>query len=65
MNTKAHQKVVGVQNAGGKANRKATGLYYKQEIYLELWNRWHPFWSAHDFHVVGSPLIAMRVDVDS
>jgi len=47
--TKAHTEGVGVENAGGKAYGKATGLYNKHRKYSEQWNPWHPFWSTHDF----------------
>ena len=47
--TKAHRQVVGVENAGGKAYGKATGLYNKHHKYSERWNPWHPSQSAHDF----------------
>src|SRR5882757_2002005 len=47
--TRAHRQVVGVENAGGKAYGKATGLYNKHRKYSEQWNPWHPFQSAHDF----------------
>jgi len=40
---KAHWQVVGVENAGVKAYRNATGLYNKHRKYLEQWNPWHPF----------------------
>jgi len=33
--TKAHRQVVGVENAVGKENGKATGLYNKQQKYSE------------------------------
>jgi hypothetical protein len=46
---KAHRKVVGLENAEGKASGKATGLYNKHSKYSEHWNLWHPFWSSHDF----------------
>jgi len=46
--TRAHRQVVGVENAGGKAYGKATGLYNKHRNYSEQWNPWHPFQSAHD-----------------
>jgi len=45
----AHRQVVGVENAGGRAYGKATGLYNKHHKYSEQWNPWHPFQSAHDF----------------
>jgi len=38
-----------VENAGGKAYGKATGLYNKHRTYSEQWNLWHRFWSVHDF----------------
>jgi len=38
-----------VDNAGGKAYDKATGLYNKHREYSEQWNPWHPFQSAHNF----------------
>jgi len=38
-----------VENAGGKANGKGTGLYKKHRKYSEQWNQWNPFLSAHDF----------------
>jgi len=41
--TRAHRQVVGVENAGGKAYGKATGLYNKHRKYSEQWNPWHPF----------------------
>jgi len=47
--TKAHRQVVRVENAGGKAYGKGTGLYNKHRKYSEQWNPWHPFWSAHGF----------------
>jgi len=46
--TKAHTQVVGLENAGGKAYGKATGLYNKHRKYSEQWNPWHPFRSAHN-----------------
>jgi len=45
----AHRQVVGVENTGGKAYDKATGMYDKHHEYSEQWNPWHPFQSAHDF----------------
>jgi hypothetical protein len=47
--TKAHRQVVGLENAGGKANGKATGLYNKHRKFSEQWNPWHPFRSAYNF----------------
>jgi hypothetical protein len=47
--TKAHRQVVGVENTGGKASGKATGLHNKHRKYSEQWNPWHPFLSANDF----------------
>jgi len=47
--TKAHRQVVGVENTGGKAYGKATGLYNKDRKYSEQWNPWRPFRSTHDF----------------
>jgi hypothetical protein len=44
----AHRQVVGVENLGGRAYGKATGLYNKHRKYSEQWNPWHPFQSAHD-----------------
>jgi len=46
--TRAHRPVVGVENAGGKAYGKATGLYNKHRKYSEQWHPWHPIHSAHD-----------------
>jgi hypothetical protein len=46
---KAHTQVVGVENVGGKANGKATGLYNNHRQYSEQWNPWHPFWSSYNF----------------
>jgi len=46
--TRAHRQVVGVENAGGKAYGKATGLYNKHRKYSEQWHPWHPIHSAHD-----------------
>jgi len=47
--TKARRQVVGVENAGGKAYGKATGLYNKHGQYSVQWNPWHPFRSADDY----------------
>jgi len=41
--TKTHRQVVGVQNAGGKAYGKATGLNNKHCKYTEQWNPSHLF----------------------
>jgi hypothetical protein len=38
-----------VENVGGEAYGKATGLYNKHRKYSEQWNPWHPFRSVHDF----------------
>jgi hypothetical protein len=46
--TKAYRQLVGVENMGGKAYGKATGLYNKHRKYSEQWNPWHPFQSAHN-----------------
>jgi hypothetical protein len=40
---------VGLENVGGKAYGKATGLYNKHRKYSEQWNPCHPFWSTHNF----------------
>jgi hypothetical protein len=45
---KAHWQVAGLENAGGKAYGKATGLYNKHHKYSAQWNPWHPFRSTHD-----------------
>jgi hypothetical protein len=47
--TKAHRLVVGVENVGGKAYGKGTGLYNKHCKHSEQWNPWHPVQSAHYF----------------
>jgi hypothetical protein len=47
--TRAHRQVVGVENMGGKAYGKATGLYSNHRKYSEQWNPGHPFQSAYDF----------------
>jgi len=52
--TRAHRQEVGVENAGGKAYGKATGLYNKHRTYSEQWNPWHPFQLAHDFQLAQS-----------
>jgi len=41
--TKPFRQVVAVENAGGKAQGEATGLYNKHRKYLQQWNRWHQF----------------------
>jgi len=46
--TRAHRQVVGVENAGGTAYGKATGLYNMHHKYSEQWNPWHPFQSTLD-----------------
>jgi hypothetical protein len=38
-----------VENVGGKAYGKATGLYNKHRKYSEQWNPWHPFQQGHKF----------------
>ena len=38
-----------MENAGGKAYGKATGLYNTHRKYSEQWNPWHPFQTANDF----------------
>jgi len=48
--TKVHRQVVGLDNAGGKAYGKATGLYNNHRKYSEQWNPWHALRSAHDLH---------------
>ena len=45
----ALRQVAGVENAGGKAYGKATGLYNKHCKYSEEWNQWHAVQSAHNF----------------
>jgi len=52
--TKAHTKVVGVENAVGKSYGKATGLCHKHHKYIEQWSPWHPVQSAQDFQQVQS-----------
>jgi hypothetical protein len=47
--TKAHRRVVGVENVGWKAYGKATGLYNNHRKYSEQWNSWHWFQAAPDF----------------
>ena len=41
--TKAHRQVVGVDNVGGTAYGKATGLYNTHHKYSEQWNPWLRF----------------------
>ena len=38
-----------MDNVGGKAYGKATGLYNKHRKYSEQWNPWHPFRSTNNF----------------
>jgi hypothetical protein len=40
-----------VENEGGKAYGKATGLYNKHHKYSEQGNSWHLFRSADDFQL--------------
>jgi hypothetical protein len=47
--TRAHRQVVGVENPGGKACGKATGLFNTHRKYSEQWNPWNPSQSANDF----------------
>jgi hypothetical protein len=44
---RAQRQVVGVENAGGKAYGKATGLYNTHRKYTEHCNPCHSFQSAH------------------
>jgi len=46
--TKAHRKVVGVENAEGEAYGKATGFYNNHQKYSTQLNPWHQYLSAHD-----------------
>ena len=46
---RAHRQIVEVENVGGTAYGKVTGLYNKHHKYSEQWNAGHPFQSAHDF----------------
>jgi len=62
--TKAHRQVVGVENVGGKTYGKVTGLYNKHCKYSEQWNRWHPFWSAHDFQQAQSFSQQTKTSID-
>jgi len=47
---KVHRLVVGVENVGGNAYGKATGLYNKHQKCSERWNPWQPFWAVHNIH---------------
>jgi hypothetical protein len=47
--TQANRQVVGLQDVGGTAYGKATGLYNKHRKYSEQWNPWHPFPPTHNF----------------
>jgi len=62
--TRAHRQVVRVENAGGKAYRKATALYNKHRKYSEQCNPWHPFQSAHDFQQAESFSQQMKTWLD-
>jgi len=62
--TKVDRQVVGVENAGGKAYGKATGLYNKHRKYSEQWNPWHPFQSAYDFQQARSFSQQMKTWID-
>jgi len=46
--TGAHRQIVGVENAHGKADGKATALNNKHRKYSEQWNPWLPFHAAHN-----------------
>ena len=62
--TRAHRLLVGVENAGGKAYGKTTGLYNKRRKYSEHWNPWHPFHSAHNFQQAQSFSQHMKTWID-
>ena len=47
--TQSQWQVLGVENAGGKAYGKPTGLYNKHRNYSEQWDPWHPFRSVNNF----------------
>jgi hypothetical protein len=53
-----------VENAGGKAYGKATGLYNKHRKYSEQWNPWHPFQSAQNFQQAQSFSQQMKTWID-
>ena len=54
MMRKTHWHGVEVENTGGQAYGKATGLYNKHRKCSEQWNPWHPFRSAHNFQLAQS-----------
>jgi hypothetical protein len=62
--TRAYRQIVGVDNAGGKAYGKATGLYNKHRMYLEQWNPWLPFQSANDFQQAESLSQQTKTGID-
>jgi len=53
-----------VENAGGKAYGKATGLYNKHRKYSEQLNPWHPFQSPYDFQQVQLFSQQMKIWID-
>jgi hypothetical protein len=53
-----------VENAGGKAYGKATGLYNKHQKYSEQWNQWHSFQSAYGFQQAESFSQQMNTWID-
>jgi len=59
--TRAHEQVVGVENRGGKAYGKATGLYNKHWKYWEYLNPWYPFQLAHDIQQAQSFSQQMKI----
>jgi len=52
--SKAYRQVVVVENSGGKAYGKATGLWNKHHKYTEQWHSWHPFRSGYEFQLAQS-----------
>jgi hypothetical protein len=53
-----------VENAGGKAYGKATGLYNKHRKYSEQWNPWHPFQTGNDYQQAQSFSQQMKTWID-
>jgi len=60
---RSHRQGVGVENAGGKAYCKATGLYNNHRMYSEQWNPWHPFQSTHDLLLAQSLSQQMKTGI--
>jgi len=61
---KAQRQVIAVDNVGGNAYSKATGMYNKHRKFSEQWNSLHHFLSAHNFPQAQCLSLQMKLLID-